>query len=233
MLLQQLPVFRTLHTHASQPLGPTRMLCAVISHDLAISDPAVMQAYYQMSYVDRRIGDAEHVLCDDVQHFTSGLADLTSELTSAVIDALFYGTALRIQRGTHAYLAAMAAYIISAGTLTAALAPNFSRLVSKTQELESQYKASQARPRSLCPTHPCIFKRATRKMLPAGQHLTLAPSMCTSSVELIAHKGHATPPARCGHAGRCMSAGDGPGYGGAVGAAAGSRPRGDGRARCV
>lgn len=105
-----------------------------------------------MSYVDRRISDAEHVLCDDVQQFTSGLADLTGELTAAAIEALFYGTALRIHRGTHGYLAAIAAYIFSAGTLTAALAPNFSRLVSKTQELESRYKASQARPVPPCPT---------------------------------------------------------------------------------
>lgn len=103
-----------------------------------------------MSYVDRRIGDAEHVLCDDVQQFTAGLADLTGELTVAAVDALFYGTALRVHRGTHGYLAAMAAYIVSAGTLTAALAPNFSRLVSKTQELESRYKASQARFLSSC-----------------------------------------------------------------------------------
>lgn len=102
-----------------------------------------MQAYYQMSYVDRRISDAETVLCEDTAQFTRGLADITGEMTGSVVDAVFYASRMQSYLGTHAYTLAIAAYIFAAGTLTTAIAPNFTRLVRKTQELEGSYKSSQ------------------------------------------------------------------------------------------
>ena len=44
--------------------------------------------------------------------------------------------------GTHAYTAALAAYILAAGSLTALVQPNFSGLVRRTQELEGAYRAA-------------------------------------------------------------------------------------------
>lgn len=66
-----------------------------------------MQAYYQMSYVDRRITDAETVLCEDTEQFTRGLADVTGEVTGSIVDALFYSIRLKTYLGTHAYTGAI------------------------------------------------------------------------------------------------------------------------------
>ena len=121
-----------------------------------------MQAYYQMSYVDRRITDAETVLCEDTAQFTRGLADVTGEMTTSVVDAVFYCLRLKSYLGTHAYTLAMASYIFAAGALTTALAPNFSRLVRRTQELEGGYKASQVHVQ--CSTVRCL-DRTIRDLL--------------------------------------------------------------------
>jgi ABC-type uncharacterized transport system fused permease/ATPase subunit len=102
-----------------------------------------MQAYYQMSYVDRRIPDAETILCEDAAQFTRSLADVTGELVVSCVDAVFYAVRMRTYLGTFGYTGAIAAYIATAGALTTAFSPNFSRLVRKTQELEGAYKASQ------------------------------------------------------------------------------------------
>jgi ABC-type uncharacterized transport system fused permease/ATPase subunit len=96
-----------------------------------------------MSYVDRRIPDAETVLCEDTAQFARGLADVTGEVTVSIVESVFYALRMRQYLGTHNYTLAIAAYIVAAGTLTTVAAPNFSRLVRKTQELEGGYKATQ------------------------------------------------------------------------------------------
>lgn len=102
-----------------------------------------MQAYYQMSYVDRRIADAETVLCEDTAQFTRGLADVTGEATGSIVDAIFYAIRMRSYLSTHAYTLAIAGYILIAGTMTTLTSPNFSSLTERTQNLEGVYKGAQ------------------------------------------------------------------------------------------
>ena len=56
------------------------------SHPIA----AGMQAYYQLSYVDRRVTDPEQIICDDAQRLAAELAKTTGDIASAAVDGAFY-----------------------------------------------------------------------------------------------------------------------------------------------
>ena len=56
---------------------------------------ACRQTYYKLNYVDRRVDAPEQRVCEDVPKLAAGLADLTRELVTATVDALFYAVALR------------------------------------------------------------------------------------------------------------------------------------------
>lgn len=45
--------------------------------------------------MDRRVDTPEQRMCEDVPKLAAGLADLTRELVTATVDALFYAVALR------------------------------------------------------------------------------------------------------------------------------------------
>ena len=49
-----------------------------------------MQAYYQLSYVDRRVTDPEQIICDDAQRLAAELAKTTGDIASAAVDGAFY-----------------------------------------------------------------------------------------------------------------------------------------------
>jgi hypothetical protein len=107
-----------------------------------------MQAYYEMTDVDCRKKDAETVLCEDsmcedTTEFALGLAEVTGDVTCSIVGSIFYALRMRQYLGTHNYTIAIAAYIAAAGTLKTVAAPNLSRLVRRTQELDGGYKASQ------------------------------------------------------------------------------------------
>ena len=101
-----------------------------------------LQAYYQMSYVDRRISDPEQLICEDVHKLSHELSATTGSIASAIVDALFYMVRMWQYSGTHAYTAALAAYVLAAGGLTTVLQPNFGRLVRTTQALEGDYRGA-------------------------------------------------------------------------------------------
>jgi ABC-type uncharacterized transport system fused permease/ATPase subunit len=101
-----------------------------------------LQAYYQMSYVDRRITDPEQLICEDAGRFGHELAQTTGSIASAIVDGAFYCVRMYQYSGTHAYTAALAAYVVAAGGLTTIFQPNFGGLVRKTQALEGDYRGA-------------------------------------------------------------------------------------------
>ncbi|GAB4822712.1 hypothetical protein N2152v2_009758 [Parachlorella kessleri] len=104
--------------------------------------------YYKLSYVDRRIEQPEQRVCEDVPKLCTGLADLTRECLTAVVDTVFYAYQLRRYSGTNAYTAAILGYVFGAGTLMTVAAPNFGGLFKKQQALEGAYRHLQTRLRA-------------------------------------------------------------------------------------
>jgi ABC-type uncharacterized transport system fused permease/ATPase subunit len=102
-----------------------------------------MQAYYQVSYVDRRISDPEQIICEDAGKLCTDLADCTGAVARACVDALFYSVRMWQYTGTHWYTVALAAYSLAASSVTACVQPNFTGLVRRTQELEGAYRNAQ------------------------------------------------------------------------------------------
>lgn len=101
--------------------------------------------YYKMGYVDRRVDEAEHRICEDVPMLSSGLAELLQELLTACVDAAFYSYQLKKYSGTHGYTLGVLGYVIGVGTFMTVAAPNFGSLYKKQQSLESQYRHMQYR----------------------------------------------------------------------------------------
>ena len=101
--------------------------------------------YYKMSYVDRRIEQADQRICEDVPMLTSGLAELVQELLTACIDAAFYSYQLKHYSGTHGYTLGVLGYVIGVGACMTIAAPNFGGLYKKQQALEGQYRNMQYR----------------------------------------------------------------------------------------
>lgn len=101
--------------------------------------------YYKLNYVDRSIDSSEQRICEDVPKLSSGLADLTKEIISAIVDATFYTWQLQRYSGTQKYTAAILAYVFGAGALMTVAAPNFGRLFKKQQALEGLYRQLHSR----------------------------------------------------------------------------------------
>lgn len=108
----------------------------------ANKDHSALQAYYQVSYVDRRISDPEQIICEDTGKLCQELAGCTGAVARAIVDTLFYCVRMWQYTGTHWYTIALAAYSVGASSVTTCLQPNFSGLVRRTQELEGAYRNS-------------------------------------------------------------------------------------------
>lgn len=96
--------------------------------------------YYKMSYVDRRIEQADQRICEDVPLLTGGLAELLQELIAACVDATFYSYQLKKYSGTHGYTMSVLGYVIGVGACMTVAAPNFGGLYKKQQSLEGEYR---------------------------------------------------------------------------------------------
>jgi hypothetical protein len=118
-------------------LGRTRLLFPQAGPQIC----SALQAYYQMTYVDRRITDPEQIICEDAGKLAHELAQTTGTLARSAVDAIFYSVRMWQYSGTHLYTAALAGYIVVAGSITTILQPNFGGLVRTTQELEGAYRA--------------------------------------------------------------------------------------------
>jgi ABC-type uncharacterized transport system fused permease/ATPase subunit len=90
----------------------------------------------------------EQRMCEDVPKLAAGLADLTRELVTATVDALFYAVALRRYSGTNRYTAAIVAYVFGVGSFMAVASPNFGGLFKRQQALEGTYRTLQGRLRA-------------------------------------------------------------------------------------
>ena len=90
----------------------------------------------------------EQRICEDVPKLTLGLAQLTQEIVTALIDAGFYSYQLRAYSGTHRYTAAILAYVFGVGTFMTVAAPNFGGLFKKQQALEGSYRHLHTRLRA-------------------------------------------------------------------------------------
>ncbi len=110
-------------------------------HDTYFKD----MMYYKMGYVDRRIEQAEHRICEDIPMLTSGMSELLQELLTACVDAAFYSYQLKKYSGTHGYTLSVLGYVLGVGTFMTLAAPNFGRLYKEQQSLESQYRNMQYR----------------------------------------------------------------------------------------
>ena len=97
-----------------------------------------MQTYYKMSYVDRKIDNPEHRLCEDIPRFCDGVSDLVREVVNSAVDAVVFTVLLRRYSKTHKYTLAILAYVFGAGVMTITFMPNFSRMNRKQQELEGR-----------------------------------------------------------------------------------------------
>lgn len=95
-----------------------------------------MQTYYKLSYVDGRISNPEHRLCEDIPRFCDGLAEIVREWANCSVDAAVFAYLLRSYSRTHKYTLAIAAYVFGAGIMTTVFAPNFGRLFGRQQENE-------------------------------------------------------------------------------------------------
>ena len=89
-----------------------------------------------MSYVDRKIDNPEHRLCEDIPRFCDGVSNLLREVVNAAVDAVVFSVLLRRYSRTHKYTLAILGYVLGAGVLTVTFQPNFSRMNRKQQELE-------------------------------------------------------------------------------------------------
>lgn len=101
--------------------------------------------YYQLSYVDRRVDVPEQRVCEDIPRLCGGLSELTRELITAVVDAVFYGYQLKRYSGTNKYTYAILAYVFGVGTFMTVAAPNFGGLFKKQQQLEGIYHQLHSR----------------------------------------------------------------------------------------
>lgn len=97
---------------------------------------ARLQAYYKLSYVDRRVANLEQRICEDIPCLAEGLGDLLREWCNASVDALFYAWMLRRYSRTNKYTAAIVGYVLGAGVLTTLASPNFGRLYKRQSENE-------------------------------------------------------------------------------------------------
>lgn len=105
----------------------------------------LMQMYYKLNYVDRRIDSPEQRICEDIPKLSSGLSDLTKEIIIAVVDAVFYSWQLRRYSKTNKYTVAILAYVFGVGTFMTIAAPNFGGLFKKQQVLEGSYRHMHSR----------------------------------------------------------------------------------------
>ena len=95
-----------------------------------------LQTYYKLSYVDGRISNPEHRLCEDTPRFCDGLAELLREWVNCAVDAAVFSYLLKSYSRTHKYTLGIMGYVLGAGVMTTAFAPNFGRLYSRQQENE-------------------------------------------------------------------------------------------------
>lgn len=108
-----------------------------------------MQAYYKLSYVDRRVENPEQRICEDIPKFCCGLAELSREWINAIVDSVFYAWELQNYSRTNIYTFGIIGYVLGAGTLTTVLAPNFGRLFKKREELQGK-KFGDCTTKKLC-----------------------------------------------------------------------------------
>ena len=94
------------------------------------------QTYYKLSYVDGRISNPEHRLCEDIPRFCDGLAELLREWVNSVVDAAVFAYLLRSYSRSHKYTLSIMGYVLGAGVMTTVMAPNFGRLFSRQQDNE-------------------------------------------------------------------------------------------------
>jgi len=102
-------------------------------------------AYYRLSHVDRRIGNPEQIVCEDVPKFVNQLADLAGEYVTGLTDSIYFSLRLVSYMGSPRYLLYMLGYIVGTGTLTTMASPPFGRIYKKSQDLEGSYRQLQTR----------------------------------------------------------------------------------------
>ena len=114
-------------------------------------------AYYRVQ-IGSQISIPEQRIVEDVPKFTHGLADVTVDWITGLIDTVFYTVRLKQYTQTHRYAGGVLGYILCAGVATAVVSPPFGRIYKRLQDLEGEYQRSHARLRGPSekpkPTHP-------------------------------------------------------------------------------
>ncbi|QHO23437.1 ABC transporter D family member [Arachis hypogaea] len=103
--------------------------------------------YYKISHCDGRITNPEHRIASDVPRFCSKLSEIVWDDLTALTDGLLYTWRL-CSYASPKYVFWILGYVLVAGTTIRKCSPPFSKLMSREQQLEGDYRQLHSRLRT-------------------------------------------------------------------------------------